>query len=393
MIILVIFAIIFLVGDGFLCWLYSQYFKEYLQGIYNHKTFDAFKETLMFCGISWVMAMFTFWCFCGLAMDNMSYDIVCFWGSGKGFLRGCEICLIPSAILLCIFLTCVIFIKYQQTNTNKIVSVGFRLLLVDVTLFLCIVAFMNDISATSLKVFGIITACSLGGYVIVYPWVVELREKNIKRKTIKRIETDKKIIKLTSDEINAYTANYNFVDKATKLFLAVDNNSQNQMLLANAIECAKRRDYNQLCINIKKCWKKGKIKKIFNDKFIEKKAVVWVLNILKECDNSNSMDNLFKKYEKLKKNTEYSGVPKMPKRLGSKKPFDISSLVNFYAAIKSEAENKDRDLEMLKNAKWFESVAERYLHLKRKGFIFNTILLFSFVAGLTYNLLVWIGMF
>lgn len=83
----------------------------------------------------------------------------------------------------------------------------------------------------------------------------------------------------------------------------------------------------------------------------------------------------------------------MPKRLGTKKPFDISSLVNFYAAIKSEAENKDRDLEMLKNAKWFESVAERYLHLKRKGFIFNTILLFSFVAGLTYNLLVWIGMF
>ena len=97
---------------------------------------------------------------------------------------------------------------------------------IDVTLFLCIVAFMNDISATSLKVFGIITVCSFGAYVIVYPWVVELREKNIKRKTIKRIETDKKIIKLTSDEINAYTANYNFVDKATKLFLAVDNNSQ-----------------------------------------------------------------------------------------------------------------------------------------------------------------------
>ena len=85
------------------------------------------------------------------------------------------------------------------------------------------------------------------------------------------------------------------------------------MLLANAIECAKRRDYNQLCINIKKCWKKGKIKKIFNDKFIEKKAVVWVLNILKECDNSNSMDNLFKKYEKLKKILNIREFPKCRK--------------------------------------------------------------------------------
>lgn len=387
-----IFAMAFSLGDAFLCYLYGRYFKEYVQKIYNHKTSDAFINTLLFCCISWVMAMGTFWCFVALSLDNMSDDSALFWCSDKAFLLGCEICLIPSAILLCIFLACVIFIKYKQININKIVSVGFKLILVDVTLFLCIIAFMNDISTTFLKAFGYITACSLGYYVLVYPWGFELREKNIKSRTIKRIISDKKIIESTSDEIDKYAENYYFVNKVTKFLLAINNNSKIEKLLVDARERAKRRDYNQLCISIKRRWEKGKIKRIFNDKFIEKKAVVWLLNILNKCDNSNSIDDLFKKYEKIKKNAEYSVIPEMPKRLCSKEQFDISSMVNFHVAIKNEIKNKNQDLERLNDAEWLESIAERYLHLKRKGTIYNTILIFLFVVGLAYNLLVWRGM-
>lgn len=388
-----------LAGDG---WLIYYFFKEILSDFAKEPSIEMMFFCMFLCmPIAFVATLATIWLgyfsSWSVAVDSFVNggpyvpDFYDFAFSGKGFIYSCKISLITPVLAATILISVEVYNKFCNCNLDDFKKFLLRLILIDLTTSVCINAFINSSLMVLLKTFGIVILFSLI-FVVGYPWLAEFREYMINKKTIKKIETQKRIIKSTSRKINTYTANYLFADKVVDLFGVLDT-SESQKLLIETKEKAKKRDYNQLCISVRKQWKKSKLKKIFNDKFIENKAVVYMLGILKECDNSNNTAILIKNYEKLKKNAEFSRVPQLPRKINVKKQLDISSIVNFNNAITNEIKNKDRDNTMLKNKDFFEGIAERYLHLKKKSIIFNTTLILLCLVGLAYNVLIWKGMF
>lgn len=357
-------------ADGYLGYLYIKNLKNQFKKIDNNKVSEVFAETTIYCVISWVMAMFTLWLW-------MAETGLGFWYEDYAFLYSCLLCLIPSILLLCVIFGYIEVQKYKTLKLSQIITFGLKIALFCVSLF-CICN-LQKIVIINLNVYWIFAIVCF----LFYPLALDLQHKMQYKNIIKKINLHKYMLESTSNKINLYFDNYAYTDKAVNLFSTMNRNN-----LAEARDRAKRRDYNQLCKRVKKCWKKGKLKNVFKDTYIENKVVSHIINLLKTCDNTKTTKTLTKRYEKLKRSAKALRVLKLPHKVDLKNDLDMSSMINFNKIIKDEITKKDMDITLLKNKRLFGELAEKYICLKKKKILYFIILVTICILSLTCYILV-----